>query len=68
LRAFVKYLEDLSEEEIVHCNIPTGIPLVYDLDAQLRPLGREYLADAEQLSSAITEVQQQSAARPNKTP
>src|SRR5207249_3028796 len=39
LRALVKYLDQVSESEIVELNIPTGIPLVYELDAELKPLG-----------------------------
>ena len=45
LRALVKYLDDISDEEIVELNIPTGIPLVYELDDALRPLGSRYLGD-----------------------
>ena len=44
LRALVKYLDDLSDAEVVELNIPTGVPLVYRLDEALRPLGHEYLA------------------------
>ena len=43
LRALVKYLDGVSEEDIVGLNIPTGMPLVYDLDADLKPLDRRYL-------------------------
>ena len=46
LRALVKYLDGISDEEIVGLNIPTGVPLVYDLDDDLRPLGHRYLGDA----------------------
>src|SRR5262245_13906218 len=45
LRALVKYLDDMSEKAIVELNIPTGIPLVYELDAGLRPLKHYYLGD-----------------------
>ena len=47
LRALVKYLENLSDKEIVEGNIPTGIPLVYELDDRLRPVDRRYLGDPE---------------------
>jgi len=47
LRALVKYLDNVSEPEIVELNIPTGIPLVYELDEQLKPLRRFYLGDQE---------------------
>ena len=43
LRALVKYLDGISDADIVGLNIPTGVPLVYDLDDDLRPLGRRYL-------------------------
>jgi 2,3-bisphosphoglycerate-dependent phosphoglycerate mutase len=45
LRALVKYLDGISDAEIVGLNIPNGVPLVYELDADLRPLGRRYLGD-----------------------
>ena len=47
LRALVKYLDDVSDEDIVGLNIPTGIPLVYELDDDLRPLGHRYLGDRD---------------------
>ena len=47
LRALVKYLDDMSEQEIVELNIPTGIPLVYELDHELRPVKKFYLGDEE---------------------
>jgi 2,3-bisphosphoglycerate-dependent phosphoglycerate mutase len=45
LRALVKYLDGMSDADIVGLNIPNGVPLVYELDAQLRPLGRRYLGE-----------------------
>ena len=45
LRALVKHLSGISDEEIVELNIPTGVPLLYELDADLRPIGRRYLGD-----------------------
>jgi 2,3-bisphosphoglycerate-dependent phosphoglycerate mutase len=47
LRALVKYLDNISNEEIVGLNIPTGIPLVYELDEQIRPIKHYYLGDPE---------------------
>ena len=47
LRALMKHLDNLPEAEIVELNIPTGVPLVYELDANLKPLRRFYLGDAE---------------------
>lgn len=59
LRALVKYLDGISEEEIVGLNIPTGIPLVYDLDADLRPTGHRYLGDPEAAKRAAEAVARQ---------
>jgi 2,3-bisphosphoglycerate-dependent phosphoglycerate mutase len=47
LRALVKYLDNVSEQDIVEMNIPTGIPLLYELDADLKPISRRYLGDEE---------------------
>ena len=46
IRALVNYLDGISDAEIVGLNIPNGIPLVYELDADLKPIRREYLGDA----------------------
>jgi 2,3-bisphosphoglycerate-dependent phosphoglycerate mutase len=59
LRALVKYLDNVSDEEIVHLNIPTGIPLVYELDNTLRPLRHYYLGDQELVKKAIESVAKQ---------
>lgn len=59
LRAMVKYLDNVSDSEIVNLNIPTGIPLVYELDEKLRPLKHYYLADAARVKQAINEVMTQ---------
>jgi 2,3-bisphosphoglycerate-dependent phosphoglycerate mutase len=56
LRALVKYLDNISDEEIVELNIPTGIPLVYELDDQLRPLRSYYLGDPEEAKKAAERV------------
>jgi 2,3-bisphosphoglycerate-dependent phosphoglycerate mutase len=59
LRALVKYLDDVSEEEIVGLNIPTGIPLVYELDDDLRPIRHYYLGDPETAARAAAAVASQ---------
>jgi 2,3-bisphosphoglycerate-dependent phosphoglycerate mutase len=58
LRALVKYLDEVSDDKIVELNIPTGLPLVYELDAGLRPLKHYYLGDpaeAEELARAVAD-------------
>lgn len=62
LRALVKHLDSVSEDEIVELNIPTGIPLVYELDSELRPLRKRYLGDAEAAKRAALAVANQSKA------
>lgn len=64
LRALVKYLDGISEQDIVEMNIPTGIPLVYELDAALRPLGRRYLGDQAAVEAAIQSVANQTKQKP----
>ncbi len=56
LRALVKYLDNVSDEAIVGLNIPTGIPLVYELDDDLKPLRRFYLGDPEAIKKATEAV------------
>ena len=56
LRALVKYLDGLSDEEVVELNIPTGIPLVYELEDDLRPIRRYYLGDPDKLAKATAGV------------
>ncbi len=63
LRALVKYLDDVSERDIVELNIPTGIPLVYELDDALRPLRHYYLGDAAAVEAAMKAVADQGKAR-----
>ena len=63
LRALVKYLDNISDEEIVGLNIPTGIPLIYDLDSNLRPIKSEYLADEETVRKAAEAVANQGKAK-----
>lgn len=59
LRALVKYLDNISEQEIVELNIPTGIPLVYELDDNLKPIKHYYLGDPEKIKAAIESVVKQ---------
>ena len=61
LRALVKYLDNVGESEIVELNIPTGIPLVYELDDQLKPIRHYYLGDADAAAKAASAVAQQGA-------
>jgi 2,3-bisphosphoglycerate-dependent phosphoglycerate mutase len=63
IRALVKYLDDVSERDIVDLNIPTGIPLVYELDAELRPLKHCYLGDQAAVAAAMQAVASQGKAR-----
>ncbi|MGE0359930.1 MAG: 2,3-diphosphoglycerate-dependent phosphoglycerate mutase [Vicinamibacterales bacterium] len=63
LRALVKYLDGVSDQDIVELNIPTGIPLVYELDEQLRPLRSYYLGDAEAAKAAAAAVANQAGTR-----
>lgn len=56
LRALVKYLDNVSEQDIVHLNIPTGIPLVYELDDDLRAIRHYYLGDPEAAAKAAAAV------------
>lgn len=62
LRALVKYLDEVSEEEIVKLNIPTGVPLVYELDADLKPIKHYYLGDQAAIQAAISGVANQGKA------
>lgn len=59
LRALVKYLDNISDEDIVELNIPTGIPLVYELDDELKPKNRYYLGDQEAVEKATQAVASQ---------
>lgn len=61
LRALVKYLDNISDAEIADLNIPTGIPLVYQLDEELRPIRHFYLGDATRVQDAIQEVANQAS-------
>ena len=63
LRALVKYLDGISDEAIVGLNIPTGVPLVYELDENLKPLKSEYLGDPEAVAKAQAAVAAQGRAK-----
>jgi 2,3-bisphosphoglycerate-dependent phosphoglycerate mutase len=56
IRALVKYLDNISDQDIVGLNIPNGIPLVYELDADLKPLRHYYLGDSEAIAKAAAAV------------
>ena len=56
LRALVKYLDNVSDDDIVNLNIPTGIPLVYELDDNLKPIKHYYLGDQEKIKAAMEAV------------
>ena len=62
IRALVKYLDGISDADIVNLNIPNGIPLVYTLDADLRPISSRYLGDAEAAAKAAAAVASQGKA------
>ena len=63
LRALVKYLDNVPDEEIVHLNIPTGIPLVYELDKNLRPKKHYYLGDSAKIKKMMQSVANQGKAK-----
>ena len=63
LRALVKHLDDISDQDIVGLNIPTGVPLVYELDAQKKPIRHYYLGDPEEVARAAAAVANQGKAR-----
>jgi 2,3-bisphosphoglycerate-dependent phosphoglycerate mutase len=63
LRALVKHLDGVSDADIVGLNIPTGVPLVYELDAQLRPRGQRYLGDPGEVARRVAAVSAQGKAK-----
>jgi 2,3-bisphosphoglycerate-dependent phosphoglycerate mutase len=63
LRALVKHLDGVSDQAIVKLNIPTGIPLVYELDEQLRPLKHYYLGDPAEVARRVASVAAQGKAK-----
>jgi 2,3-bisphosphoglycerate-dependent phosphoglycerate mutase len=64
LRALVKHLDHISDEEILELNIPTGVPLVYELDAEMEPIRHYYLGDPEAILKAQEAVANQGKAKP----
>ena len=64
LRALVKHLDSVSDEDIVDLNIPTGAPLLYDLDDDLKPTGHRYLGDQGAIEAAMAAVAAQGKAQP----
>ena len=63
LRALIKYLDQMGDQEIVELNVPTGVPLVYTLDSELRPISKSYLGDPEEIARAAEAVARQGQAR-----
>ena len=63
LRALVKYLDNVPDDKIVELNIPTGVPLVYELDENLKPVSHKYLGDAEAIAKAQAAVANQGKAK-----
>ena len=63
LRALVKMLDGVSEQDILEFNIPTGIPLVYTFDSDLKPRSRDYVGDPEAIRKAAEAVARQGTAR-----
>ncbi|KAB2927986.1 MAG: 2,3-diphosphoglycerate-dependent phosphoglycerate mutase [Candidatus Contendobacter sp.] len=63
LRALIKYLDNMSDEAIIALNVPTAVPLVYELDANLRPIKNYYLADPDELKKLMDAVANQGKAK-----
>ena len=63
LRALVKHLDNISDADIPDMNIPTGIPLVYELDEELKPVRNYYLGDEEKVKAAMEAVKNQGKAK-----
>ncbi len=59
LRALVKYLDGMSDQDVLELNIPTGVPLVYELDADLKPISKNYLGDPEAIKAMMAAVANQ---------
>ena len=59
LRALVKYLDQMTDEEIIKLNIPTGIPLIYELNGNLNPITHYYLGDPKEAEKAVKKVMRQ---------
>jgi len=67
LRALVKHLDGISDQEIPELNIPTGVPRVYELDGEMRSRGAEYLGDPEEIAAKAEAVAAQASARRSPT-
>lgn len=63
LRGLVKHLDRMSEEEVLELNIPTAVPLVYELDDELKPIKKYYLLDEEEVKKRIAAVANQGKAK-----
>ena len=63
IRALVKYLDNISDADIVELNIPTGVPLVYELDDDLKPIRNYYLGDQAAIAAAMQAVASQGKAK-----
>lgn len=63
LRALVKHLDNISDQEILKVNIPTGLPLIYELDEDLKPVNRYYLGDEDKVKAAMEAVANQGKAK-----
>jgi 2,3-bisphosphoglycerate-dependent phosphoglycerate mutase len=63
LRALIKYLENVPDDDIVNLNIPTARPMVYEFDSSLKPIGRRYLGDAAEIEAAMAAVAAQGRAK-----
>ena len=63
LRSLVKYLDGMDNNTILGLNIPTGVPLVYELDANLKPIKSGYLGDPEEIKAKMDAVAKQGAAK-----
>ena len=59
LRSLVKHLDNISDDDIISLNIPTGIPLVYELNGDLKPIKNYYLGNKEEIEKAISSVKNQ---------
>jgi 2,3-bisphosphoglycerate-dependent phosphoglycerate mutase len=55
----IKYLDGVTDEDILGMNVPTGMPLVYELDEDLKPISRQYLGDPEKVAKAMEAVANQ---------
>ena len=63
MRALIKHLDNVSDEKIVGENVPTGIPLLYELDKDLKPIKHYYLGDADEVARRIAAVSAQGKAK-----